>query len=307
MSIQPQCTVTRHSRRICPRYLFVTFDVPLPPVNEREPYTAPVTSDLVAAPGDHMTLRETFGTRLIFAGRPPGEFVRPSTLTRIREPVSRSKSGVQGKVADVRHGCSRHAESQNEIRAYRILIATARADEWQEQPFTVEYHMNGQKRRYTPDALVAWGSHQEVVEIKADREAELIENQERFRVIGELLIEYGYHFRLWKQSEICAEPRLTNVGLVLRYRCDVVPAAERERIRRAYSAVPEWGAQEVCKVSDVSIQSVLRLVLDGTLHIDWWEPLTLGSRVSRVPIGRQVWPCAPLLSAPSEECRCHTP
>jgi hypothetical protein len=28
--------------------------------------------------------------------------------------------------------------------------------------------------------LVAWGSHQEVVAIKTDREAELIENQERF-------------------------------------------------------------------------------------------------------------------------------
>jgi hypothetical protein len=255
-----------------------------------------------------MALSETFGcTKLIFVGNPRGEPVRPSTLTRIREPVSRSKSGVQGKVADVRHGCSRHAESQNEIRAFRILIATARADEWQEQPFTLEYHMNGQKHRYTPDALVAWGSHQEVVEIKADREAELIENQERFPVIGELLTEYGYHFRLWKQSEICAEPRLTNVGLVLRYRCTAVPMAERERIRRAYAAASEWRLRELCHVSDASMQSVPRLVLEGTLHIDWWEPLTLDSRVSRAPIGRQVWPCAPPLQAPSEECRCHMP
>ena len=36
-------------------------------------------------------------------------------LRRVREPVSRSKSGVQGKVADVANGRSRHAESQ--IRA----------------------------------------------------------------------------------------------------------------------------------------------------------------------------------------------
>jgi hypothetical protein len=35
----------------------------------------------------------------------PGEPIRPPTLTRVREPVSRSKSvGVQGKVADVLHG-----------------------------------------------------------------------------------------------------------------------------------------------------------------------------------------------------------
>jgi hypothetical protein len=40
--------------------------------------------------------------------------VEVGQLRRVREPVSRSKSGVQGKVADVVSGRSRHAESQNE-------------------------------------------------------------------------------------------------------------------------------------------------------------------------------------------------
>jgi hypothetical protein len=40
----------------------------------------------------------------------------------------------------------------------------------------------------------------------------------------------------------------------------------------------------------VTVQSVLRLVLDGVLHIDWWEPVGLESAVSISPIGRQVWP-----------------
>jgi len=73
--------------------------------------------------------------------------------------VSRSKSGVQGKVADVIHGRSRHAESQNELKAFQILVATAHADSWQEQPFTLEYHHEGAKHRYTPDILVIWGAH----------------------------------------------------------------------------------------------------------------------------------------------------
>jgi len=60
-------------------------------------------------------------------------------LQRIREPVSRSKAGVQGKVADVANGRSRHAESQNELKAFRVLMATARSDVWQEQPFVLEY------------------------------------------------------------------------------------------------------------------------------------------------------------------------
>jgi hypothetical protein len=79
--------------------------------------------------------------------------------------VSRSKSNIQGKVADVFGGRSRHAESQNELKAFRILMATARSDAWQEQPFCLEYHHEGTQHRYTPDILVVWGAHQEAVEI----------------------------------------------------------------------------------------------------------------------------------------------
>src|SRR6516225_10717072 len=66
--------------------------------------------------------------------------------------------------------------------------------------------------RYTPDLLVVWGARQELVEIKADAEADLPENQARFTLIRALLNEHGYHFRLWKKSQICAEPRLANAG-----------------------------------------------------------------------------------------------
>jgi len=48
------------------------------------------------------------------------------------------------------------------------------------------------------------------VEIKEDSEAESLENQTRFALIRELLAEYGFSFRVWKKSEICAEARLEN-------------------------------------------------------------------------------------------------
>jgi hypothetical protein len=72
-------------------------------------------------------------------------------LRRVREPVSRSKSGVQGKIADVFSGRSRHAESLNELQAFRVLLATGHPDAWQEQPFVLAYHYEGKKHRYTPD------------------------------------------------------------------------------------------------------------------------------------------------------------
>ena len=187
-----------------------------------------------------MPIEEPRQSKLTFAGSwEPSQPIDLSRLSRLREPVSRSKSGVRGKIADVLFGRSRHAESQNELRAFRILVATARADAWQEQPFFLEYNHYGKKHRYTPDLLVAWGPHKEVVEIKEDRDAELPENQERFGLIRELLTEYGYYFRVRKRSEIRAEPRLMNASLTLRYRCVEIPAPEHENIRRAFCATPE--------------------------------------------------------------------
>jgi hypothetical protein len=225
----------------------------------------------------------------------------------VREPVSRSKSGVQGKVADVMHGRSRHAESQNELKAFQILVATAHADSWQEQPFTLEYHHEGAKHRYTPDILVIWGTRQEVVEVKDDQEAALPENQARFAFIGELLAEHGYHFRVWRRSEICAEPRLTNASLLLRYRCIAVPPSDREKVRRTFSSTSELPLRTLCEAAGTAVPSVLKLVLDGVVHVDWWEPLDLESKVSITPIGRQIWPCAShaFPQPPREEVRCH--
>jgi hypothetical protein len=213
-----------------------------------------------------------------------------SRLQRAREPVGRSKSGVQGKIADVFSGRSRHAESQNELKGFRVLLATGRADAWQEQPFRLEYHLDGAKHRYTPDLLIIWGAHREVVEIKEDAEADSPANQSRFALIRELLAEHDYHFRVWRKSEIVAEPRLSNVGLLLRYRCVNVSPMEHESIRRVFSSAPELCLHTFGENPKTSIQCALRLVLDGEIHINCWEPLSLESRVSVVPIGPQVWP-----------------
>jgi hypothetical protein len=237
----------------------------------------------------------------------PGRPIQIDQLRRVRKPVSRSKSGVQGKVADVIHGRSRHAESQNELKAFQILVATAHAESWQEQPFTLAYHHEGAKHRYTPDLLVSWGVRQDVVEIKDDHEAALPENQARFALISALLAGRGYHFRLWRRSEIWAEPRLTNANLILRYRRVPVSPPDRERVRRAFASTPACTLGTLCAISKTAVPSMLRLVMEGALHIDWWEPLSLDSHVGVTPVGRQTWPCLPAGMAPTprEDVRCH--
>jgi len=223
----------------------------------------------------------------------PAESMDFRYLKRTREPVSRSKSGVQGKVADVFNGRSRHAESQNELRGFQVLLATGRTSGWQEQPFHLEYHDDGARHRYTPDILVAWGSHREVVEVKDDAEADLPANRERFALIRELLAGHGFHFRVWRKSEISAQPRFANVGLMLRYRCADVTPIEQESIRLAFASNSKLRLRIIREIRGIAIQSVLRNVLDGALHLNWWESITLDSEISSTPIGPQVWPSPP--------------
>jgi len=184
-------------------------------------------------------------------------------LRRVREPVSRSMSNIQAKVADVATGRSRHAESQNELRAFRVLLATAHPDAWQEQPFLLEYQHQGTKHRYTPDILVVWGTHQEIVEVKEDSEADKPESQLRFALIPELLGQHGHLFRLWRRSEICAEPRLSNANLILRYRWVDVSATEKERIRKTFSLEGELRLGRLYETPGITVPGVLRLVLEG--------------------------------------------
>jgi hypothetical protein len=197
-------------------------------------------------------------------------------------------------VADVAAGKSLHAESLNELAAFRVIIACARVDLCQEQPCVLEFHYASQRHRYTPDALLGWGTYRELVEIKDDADAELPENRERFAAIKEALVEHGYEFRVWRKSEILAEPRMSNAVLALRYRTVYPSSLERERIRRALIEHQNLTVNALTEISGVPIQSALHLVLDGTLHIDWWERLTLTSRISSFPIGQQKWPCPPV-------------
>ena len=93
------------------------------------------------------------------------------------------------------------------------------------------------------------GAHQEVVEIKEDSDAESPENQARFHLIRELLADHRFCFRVWKKSEICAEPRLANAALILRYRAVAVTARHYKEIRRTFSLMPELPLRRFCEHS----------------------------------------------------------
>src|SRR6266571_7992335 len=92
-------------------------------------------------------------------GKGTTEPIRVDQLQRAREPVSRSKSGVQGKVADVFHGRSRHAESQKRTACIPDLAGHGTSGCMAGTAVRDALHHEGARHRYTPDILVVWGGH----------------------------------------------------------------------------------------------------------------------------------------------------
>jgi len=76
-------------------------------------------------------------------------------------------------------------------------------------------------------------------------------------------------------------------------------------VRCALASVPETDLHSLGEITKVPVQSLLRLVIDGAVHIDWWRLLCSSAAVSTTPIGRQEWP-TPLAVERSlcEEIRC---
>ena len=223
----------------------------------------------------------------------------------VRKAITRSKRTGRGKVADVRHECTLKAESNNEFHAWRLIVAIAQYLRCVVQPFTLKFKFNGKFRRYTPDSLLL--PERIVVEVKSDEQAAKLSDY--FRFIRTLLKEHGYKFVVWTRSEIMQEPRLNNVGIMLKYRLTPISQTDRESAKAAFGNASCMSFAELSRRSGVPIQVLCGLVLDGSLFVDWFSPFGTEPLVSDAPIGRQVWPAPgadfpsiPLDDKPTQDC-----
>ena len=215
--------------------------------------------------------------------------VEVDQLRRVRKPVSRRNRVCKAKSRMWHSGRSRHAESQNELKAFQICSPLDMRMPGRNSLSFSNTTMMG-KASLHPRHSRRLGRQSGSRGNQGRSEADMPENRARFALVRELLAEHRISFRVWTRSEICAEPRLANVGLVLRYRCVTVPASERERIRQRILPSGNGLACALRNIRNDGGPNVLRLVIEGMLHIDWWEPLGLESRVSIMPVGRQTWP-----------------
>lgn len=157
----------------------------------------------------------------------------------LREPVRKVVNrGPTRKVINFlseRMGNFIGCESEIERDAFAVLEADPQVRAYHAQPETVFVNYSGVNHRYTPDILVEYVSGAvEMLEVKPDRKAEGDEIKLLVQAATDHYTSRGIHYRLWKETEIQAQPRLQNINRMLRYRNQAPTAAQKLEIAAAF-------------------------------------------------------------------------
>lgn len=110
-------------------------------------------------------------------------------------------------------------ESQLELMAIRWLEVLGSVKRYMEQPFTVEYILDGKTHKYTPDLIVEYFDGRiEVWEIKPEKFLNKGHLQALKKAAEATFAEYGLAFRVISEPDLPKGAESFNVGLLLRYR-----------------------------------------------------------------------------------------
>jgi hypothetical protein len=160
-----------------------------------------------------------------------------------------------------------------------------------EQPVTIEYELDGVKKRYTPDFLVKYIDDQSpvLVEIKyrVDIRKNWAELKPKFRAAKEYAATQGWKFLIYTDKEI-QNPYLKNIKFLLRFRKPLPPACTQYYLLllEALNILNEATLEKLVEavISDVSRQVTLlpvlwHLISQEMIGCDLSQPLTMQSLV----------------------------
>lgn len=149
-------------------------------------------------------------------------------------PVRRIRAGQGGRkiitrFPSLKMGQVVWGESTLERDYHRLLEFDSGVRSFREQPFRIEYVLDGETRSYTPDVLVErTDGRRQVFEVKEEEEARRPENELLYSLIRPICEREGYRFHLALDADIRRQPRLRNITLLLRYQR--TPFGVRERL-----------------------------------------------------------------------------
>ena len=210
-------------------------------------------------------------------------FPEPGQL-RSRKVVSRSCSRPTGKYPSWKMRRMLHWESENELKAFRLLDCDPDVTRFNEQPCEIRYVLDGQLRCHYPDVLVEKNGRKELWEVKNEARAEEPEVVARTTLLMQGLPLWGYTYRVISAKDLAMQPRQGNACVLLGFGRRAATNCEQEFIRQALKQDGSLLWSDACcgKYGPRGREILCSLVLRGVLTIDLDSPISPGTRfVSR--------------------------
>lgn len=206
---------------------------------------------------------------------------------RLYEPVrnvnSRGSLNMTGRFSShkMKRCCS--FESAIEKDFIHLLEFDRDVVEYYEQPFWVEYTLEGKERRSCPDFIAIHTNGKEKAwEVKPADKAEEEDNKKRFKVIGKVLAREGKDFECITDDTIRAGKRLNNIKELFEY-LHVAPDLQAVlalcKVFDHHDTVTLGGLLQGAYGHIFSMPTIYGLLAQRVLDLDIWEDLNDATEV----------------------------
>lgn len=154
---------------------------------------------------------------------------------------------------------------------------------YKEQPFKINYILDGKKHLYTPDFLVERSDKKQVIEVKPEEKTKSPEFAIFYKCISQVLQKEGYEYLIVTDQMVRAQPKLDNIKLLHKYARILISINNQIDIHNYFSKRNESTLKEIETFfisKGVEKQIVYSLIYWGILSIDLSKTINLNSVVT---------------------------
>lgn len=188
-----------------------------------------------------------------------------------------------GKFPSLKNKSTVWFESHLERDFIYLLEFDKEVIKYQEQPFKINYFLDGKKRFYTPDFFVEKQHKNQVVEIKPQSK---IENAEFIHFSNQMTVFFaqkGYEYLVITDSTIRLQPKLSNIKLLWRYAQMPITTKHQVLTQELFSNSSRILFSNFCSFlyhAKEQKELVYALLFHGYLVTDIEKPITANSVLS---------------------------
>ena len=152
--------------------------------------------------------------------------------------------------------------------------------QYREQPFKIQYLLDGKRHNYFPDFLLERKDKKQVIEIKPQSKTEKDDFIYFSKIMKNHLAKEGYEYLVITDSSIRLQPKLSNIKLLWRYARLPINTKHKILLYELFDNLKSFSFIEICSFLEQAKELrelIYTLLFHGCLITDIEKPITRDS------------------------------